>query len=940
MVNIFSKILDSNDKQIRRIAKIVSEINAIDDKKLTLDNLPKKTEKLQKEVLQNLKDILEKDSFSKEDVETIQSVLKTLIPQTFSYVRKAADLVASHRHFDVQLMGGIALFEGRLIELGTGEGKTLVATLPMVLYALLKKGAHMVTVNDYLARRDGEWCGYIYHALGLSTGVVTSAGGFKFVKDLTGIVSEDEIEKDAKSQPRLNQMHGLHLVPCSKKEAYACDITYCTNNELGFDYLRDNMSMHLQDMVMRSLFFCIVDEADSILIDESRTPLIISSPAQQSNDLYATFAQIVIQLNKDEHYTVNEKDRRVVITDSGIDTVEKILNVKNLWEDFLLAHHLENALSAKELFKNGSEYIVKDDQVLIVDEFTGRLMEGRRFAEGIHQAIEAKEGVHIQEESRTLATITFQNLFRLYPILAGMTGTALTEAEEFAKIYSIDVIVIPPHKTLIRKDHNDVVYKSESAKFRHVIDEIKERHEKGQPVLVGTISVERSEILSELLRREGLEHQVLNAKYHEKEAEIISHAGEKGQITISTNMAGRGTDITLGEGVKEIGGLAIIGTERHESRRIDNQLRGRAGRQGDPGESRFYISLEDNLMRIFGGARVASIMNSLKFDENIPLEFSIFSRQIESAQKKVENLNFDRRKQLVEYDDVLNTQREIIYKRRRFILTLFNNEVINEKISEERREYILDKAQAQVERMIDEHAAYGEIDDESFTSFMKDFALVIPTSLLAKIFEAAGTNHEEWEKLLLLGTKKLSTDKLKEQTRFLLDEAYNLCETVFTPQIFVEKNKQDMLRVIDILWMEHLDAIESLKETVGLSQYSQRDPLVEYKNQAYLLFENFIATVEAEIVLHLFNLEVVQQNIAPEIQITNEAQIEAILKGGEPQNVQKQFITNRPSGNSAPIKSTGKIGRNDPCPCGSGLKYKKCGEIHSPVHEARISKLA
>ena len=663
-MSFLDKIFDSNQKQLRKLGPFIEEISAKEEEISSL------TDSQIKDRISKLKGDGRKISDDK-----IPDFIDDNLVEVFALVREATKRVANIRHFDVQIMAGVALAQGKLTEVATGEGKTLIATLPLTLYSLLDRGAHIVTVNDYLARRDGEWCGHIYNFLGLSVGIITPSQAYRYA-------SLETLEKEGKSKDllksslpnvaKLNNMNGVFLVECSKKEAYACDITYGTNNDLGFDYLRDNLVYSKHDMVMRDLFFCIVDEADSVLIDEARTPLIISDPVVGETQKYILFARLASTLSEKDDYELDEKNQAVTLTESGIDKVERFLKLDDIWSDYSITYHLENALKAKAFFKKDDEYIIKDGKVVIVDEFTGRLMPDRRFSEGLHQAIEAKEGVEVLQESKTLATITFQNFFRLYKYLSGMTGTALTEAEEFFKIYKLDVIVIPTNKPNIRIDSPDRVYRNKKAKFNAVIEEIETLHSKGVPILVGTTSVEASEELSLMLKAKGISHSVLNAKYYDKEAQIISHAGEKSQVTIATNMAGRGTDIVLGEGVKELGGLHVIGTQRHESRRIDNQLRGRSGRQGDPGYTRFYVSLDDDLMRIFGGESVARILGGIGISEDIPIESRLITKQIESAQKKVEGHNFDIRKTLVDYDDIMNKHREVIYSRRRKFLNMMS----------------------------------------------------------------------------------------------------------------------------------------------------------------------------------------------------------------------------------------------------------------------------
>ncbi|MFZ5826690.1 MAG: preprotein translocase subunit SecA [Bacillota bacterium] len=838
--------------------------------------------------------------------------LEQLLPEAFAVVREASIRTTGKRHYDVQLIGGIVLHEGNIAEMKTGEGKTLVASLPLYLNALTGRGCHLVTVNDYLARVGRDDIGRIYKFLGMTTGLI---------------------------------VHGLNST--QRREAYACDITYGTNNEFGFDYLRDNMAMYPHDMVHREFHYAIVDEADSILIDEARTPLIISGPSGKPTELYFTFAKIAERLKKEEDYVVEEKERRIAPTEEGIAKVEKWLNIDHLYEgeNQQLAHYLNNAIKAKELFHLDKDYVVKDNEVVIVDEFTGRLMFGRRWSDGLHQAVEAKEGVKIEEETQTLATVTFQNYFRMYKKLAGMTGTALTEEEEFRKIYNLDSIAIPTNKPVIRIDHPDVVYKTIKAKFNAVADDVAERHKKGQPMLVGTVSIEKSEYLSQILTRRGIKHQVLNAKYHEREAEIIAQAGRFGSVTIATNMAGRGTDILLGgnpefaarqrmraeqmppelivvateygpsddpevqaardkyrqylkeeearckeEGdrVRAVGGLAVIGTERHEARRIDNQLRGRSGRQGDPGESRFYVALEDDLMRLFGGEMVANLMGKLGIEEDVPIDSPIVSRAIENAQKKVEARNFDIRKHVLNYDDVMNTQRELIYKQRRKVLE-----------GHDTREIALDAIRTMAEHVVQEgvpeEVYFEEWDPEILVSLAEEAGLPKGYLNTEALKEATEGIRKEAE-----GKKRLIEVIAAAATKAYEDKEQRLgAEMIRNLERFI------ILRTVDEKWMDHLDAMDGLREGVGLRAYGQKDPLIEYKMEAMAMFNDMTASIQRDLVRHLFTIEVAREPQRPRIMIESGAGASA-----EPRQ---------------PVRSAEKkVGRNDPCPCGSGKKYKFC----------------
>lgn len=778
--------------------------------------------------------------------------LDDLLPEAFAVVREAAKRVMGLRHFDVQLMGGCILHRGKIAEMRTGEGKTLVATLPAYLNALEGKGVHVVTVNDYLARRDSEDMGRVYRFLGLSVGLITH-----------------EMDYPA------------------RKAAYAADITYGTNNEFGFDYLRDNMVISLDQMVQRPLHYAIVDEVDSILIDEARTPLIISGPGAQSTSLYQVMADVAAKLREGEDYTVDEKQKTVAPTETGIAKTEKLLGVSNMYDgengvDY--SHQLMAALKAKALMHRDRDYVVKDGEVIIVDEFTGRLMFGRRYSEGLHQAIEAKEHVKVERESQTLATITFQNYFRMYDKLSGMTGTAKTEEQEFQKIYGLDVVVVPTNKPNIRIDYPDVIYKTRRAKYRAVANAIEELHKKGRPVLVGTTSIQQSEELSELLKKRGIEHNVLNAKFHEKEAEIVADAGQMGAVTIATNMAGRGTDIVLGDGVAELGGLHIIGTERHESRRIDNQLRGRCARQGDPGSTRFYLSLEDDLMRLFGSDNISGIMDKLGMEEDEPIEHKIVTRSIESAQKKVEARNFEIRKQVLEYDDVMNQQREVIYDQRRQIL---------EKA--DLKETVLDMASHIVDRSMDMYApkeAYSEDwDVKSLISYAEEF------------YAPAGFLKEE--KL-----QEMSRDELETFLHKVAVDYYNAREENNTAPIMRELENLVMLKVVDSHWMEHLDAMDALREGIGLRAYGQRDPLVEYKFEAYEMFEAMKEAIVDDVVRYMYRVNVVTQPV-----------VEDHLSEASTNNPNVDGSTETPK---EPVRNDSTVGRNDPCPCGSGKKYKNC----------------
>ena len=779
--------------------------------------------------------------------------LDDMLPEAFAVVREASRRVLGMRHFDVQMIGGICLHEGKIAEMRTGEGKTLVATLPVYLNALEGKGVHMVTVNDYLARRDSEWMGRVYRFLGLSVGLIAHDMDFP-----------------------------------ERKLAYASDVTFGTNNEFGFDYLRDNMVIHPQQMVQRDLHYAIVDEVDSILVDEARTPLIISGPGQKSTDMYAVMARAVAQLKEGEDYKLDEKQKTVAPSDEAVLKVERIVGIKNLYapENLELSHCFTAALRAKALMKRDRDYVVRDDEIIIVDEFTGRLMVGRRYSDGLHQAIEAKEGVKIQRESQTLASITFQNYFRMYDKLGGMTGTAKTEEDEFLKIYKLPVVVVPTNRPVQRVDEPDAIYKTKRAKYRAVGQAVEEIHKTGQPILIGTTSITQSEELSAILKKHGVEHNVLNAKYHEKEAEIIKDAGQKGAVTIATNMAGRGTDIQLGDGVQELGGLYILGTERHESRRIDNQLRGRAGRQGDPGRSKFYLSLEDDLLRLFASDNIASIMDRLGMDENDPIEHKLITRSIEHAQKKVEARNFDIRKHVLEYDDVMNQQREVIYAERRKIL---RGEDLKENIF-----FMLDKI---IESEMDQYAN-AKLYPEEWT--------------LDGLIEDAEKIYAPEGKLKKEELEAMSRDELEETLRKTAREAYAAREQLFGEENMRELEKVVMLRVVDNHWMEHLDRMDMLREGINLRAYGQRNPLVEYKIEALDMFEAMEAAIQNDIAKLMYRVSIVTQE---QQQLQDRLQTARASHGEESEAAEAK---------KKPVRNKSDVGRNDPCPCGSGKKYKNC----------------
>lgn len=875
-MSILKKIFGSNEREIKKLQPIVDQINALE----------KETRRLSDQELKD-KTLEFRDRISK------GATLDEILPEAFAVVREVADRVIGERHYDVQLIGGIVLHQGKIAEMKTGEGKTLTSTLAIYLNAISQKGVHVVTVNDYLAKRDCNWMGSIFYALGISTACIIHDASYVYEAK---IVDTDEVNIEMDN-----------LKPVSRREAYAADITYGTNNEFGFDYLRDNMVQSLEQMTQRELNFAIVDEVDSILIDEARTPLIISAPDSDSTKMYQQFARIVPRLKEKEDYELDEKMKAVTLTEKGIAKVEEILGMGNLYEPGKIGyvHHLEQSLKAQVLFKKDRDYVVKDGEVIIVDDFTGRLMQGRRYSEGLHQAIEAKEGVEVQKESRTLATITFQNYFRIYNKLSGMTGTASTSAEEFAKVYKLDVLEIPTNKNMIRKDLPDVVYKTEEGKFNAIVEEIKVTHQTGQPVLVGTIAIEKSEYLSALLERQGVPHQVLNAKFHEKEAAIIAGAGQKEAVTIATNMAGRGTDIKLGEGVKELGGLYIIGTERHEARRIDNQLRGRAGRQGDPGKSQFYVSLEDELMRRFGGDKMKSMMDSLGLPEDQPIQNGLISRTIENAQSKIEGYNFDMRKHVLDYDDVMNKQREVIYKKRKDILQ-----------AKEAKSEILHDIREELERIISVNCIDEEINWQ-LDNIVSETGNIFPV----------GADQKKQLEIIRDDKSKNEAEKINLMMEYLMGEAktlYNQKEKEVSEGNMRQVEKAVILQTIDSLWMDHLDQIDYMRQGIGLRGYGQRDPLVEYKREAFDMFSHLMESIRSTIVRTIFRVQMMANAQ------TNEAQSRNLQFRGADQDMSQFGAVKEQAGEKSeptvqkPIINDNKVGRNDPCPCGSGKKFKKC----------------
>ncbi len=810
-MSIFKKMFgDANEKYLKRLQPIIEKINSLEPEieKLSNENLKEKTSEFKRRLKKG-------------------EALDNLIPEAFALVREASKRTLKQRHYDVQLIGGIVLHQGKIAEMKTGEGKTLAATLPLYLNALEEKGAHLITVNDYLARRDTIWMGQIYHLLGLSVACITHDSAFLYDPEYKKPTEQEDETRDELGSFKIIEDY---LKPVSRKEAYSADITYGTNNEFGFDYLRDNMAYDLENQVQRGYRYAIIDEIDSILIDEARTPLIISGPSEESTEKYYQFTKMVQKLKLEEDYTLDEQTKSVVITEKGQEKIVGMLD-SDPWaeNDITATHQLESALKAKTYFVRDQNYVVKEGKVIIVDEFTGRLMPGRRWSGGLHQAVEAKEGLQVQKESKTFATVTFQNFFRMYDKLSGMTGTAATSAEEFDKVYNLEVIIVPTNRPLIRENLSDRIYKNLDAKFKAVVEEIKKRHQKGRPLLVGTVSIENNERLGKLLEREGIPHQILNAKHHEKEGEIIAQTGRLGTVTIATNMAGRGVDIILGgnppdkeeqEKVIKLGGLHIIGTERHEARRIDNQLRGRAGRQGDPGSSQFFVSLEDDLMRVFGGDRIKSLLETLKIPEDQPIEAKMISRAIESSQAKVEGLNFDARKHILEYDDVMNKHREVFYKK---------------------RQEVLEKAQK------------GKLKKD-----------------ILEMVKKAGFTEEDYGK-----KEKEAGEKNMRRIEKLV-----------------------YLKVLDTLWLEHLENMDRLRDSVSLRAYGQQDPLVEYKKEGHKMFREFLEIIETTIGRNILKAELQPPTFKSQMQ-------------------EQSIRSTKPSKKK-------KVGRNDPCPCGSGKKYKRC----------------
>lgn len=870
-MSILGKLFgSSNEGVIKKLQKRVDDINALE----------KEFEAKSQDQLKELT-VKWKSDLAGLDLDQTRKYLEDILPPAFAAVREAAKRTIGQRHYDVQLIGGMVLHSGSIAEMRTGEGKTLVATLPLYLNALTGRGVHLVTVNDYLSRWQASWMGQIYHYLGLSVASIQHDQAMLY--DPTYQPEEAEV-KALEAQTQGFVLDVKHMRPISRKQAYSADITYGTNNEYGFDYLRDNMVWDKLQMVQRDLYFAIVDEVDSILIDEARTPLIISAPDTDSTDKYYEFAKFVEKLEKDTDFNVDEKKRVATLTETGIAKLEKLLGVSNIYdkEGITTVHHIEQALRAKALFKKDVHYVVRAGEIVIVDEFTGRLMFGRRYSEGLHQAIEAKEGVKVQQESKTLATITFQNYFRIYTKLAGMTGTAETEAEEFHKIYNLEVVQIPTHRPMVRKDLPDQIFKNTEGKYKALAKAVKEIHSTGRPILIGTISIEKNELISQLLTQAGVPHEILNAKNNEHEAHIIAQAGRLGAVTLATNIAGRGVDIILGGNppdpaeqakIRDLGGLAVFGTERHESRRIDNQLRGRAGRQGDPGSSQFFLSAEDDLMRLFGGERVGKLMATMGIADDEPIQHSLISKSVESAQRKIEGLNFDTRKHVLEYDDVMNKQRQIVYGKRKQIL--------------EKSETLAEEIQSLINKEIEDLVNYHL----SLDSFDPQQVYVDATQFLPVKKEEIKDTQDSFAII----------DDLKE----IAQREYKAKSEKIGREAMVQLEKFVFLRTVDQLWQEHLDTMEHLRDSVRLRGYGQRDPLQEFKNEGFTLFQRLLDDINKNVVYTIFKVDVVQQ---PAQRIPN----------NDPVNKE--------------------IGRNDPCPCGSGKKWKKCGMLNTPEHQKLMSQ--
>lgn len=979
MLNLIKNLFSGNEQELNKARKIVTQINQLEPEiqALSYEQMQEKIAKVRAEISEINKQIPDSEKTSLRRIDRskklatnelkIQQILWEFMPQMYAMVREVMNREFNRRHYDTQLLAGVVLAQGqRLTELKTGEGKTQVFQLPLFLFALAGRGAHLITVNDYLARRDGEYAGMVAEKLGLSVGVITPGGaaykviGNDAVKELKGEAEYAEIM--AVKQPGMADLKGIRLLPVDKKLAYECDITVGVNNEFGFDYLRDNMAVTKDQLVQRELYFCVVDEADSVLIDEARTPLIISALPEESDvGMYTKFAKIASKMVENEDYTVDHKQgKSIVMTEAGLEKAEKALNVDNLWADYKLVHHLENAVKAKAIYNKDDDYIVRDGEVLIVDTFTGRIMPGRRFSEGIHQALEAKEGVTVQQENLTMATITFQNYFRLYKWLVGGSGTIMTEAEEFYKIYNLESVEVPTHRKVIRQDMPDYIYRTEDIKFKAVAKEIKERHEKGQPVLVGTTSVAKSELLSGYLDDLGVPHEVLNAKYHEREAQIVAQAGRRGAVTVATNMAGRGTDIPLDEETKALGGLAVLGTERHEARRIDNQLRGRSGRQGDPGYTRFYVSLEDTIMKIIGGDLMERMVGGL-MQNDAPIELGLISRNIESAQKRIEGYNFDARKNVVDYDDVLNKHREVFYSRRYRLLRLtdeasdLNAEASKQEAAKQELLSITKEMfNEQIAGIVNTYAPSGsklseEQDVKDFVTQILDFA---QDTYIADLFDIARDKdlaHELANKFRSQKAEYIREELEKVFTKALNQKAEELGKD------FGQALKVIGLEAMNRQWMEHLEIMSDIRQGIGLQQHAQRDPLTEYKTIGFQRFTMLLDAINSRITKSILKLNKVDPNAlrTPQQVITNENEVADILTGDREiyagssnlnsvlskagNAIQRQQQVAQAAGGTATLNKGPKVGRNDACPCGSGKKYKNCGLLNTEEHKQNMA---
>jgi preprotein translocase subunit SecA len=985
MISRFTKVFDRSNRALKSVDPSFKKFQSFREsaKKMSNADMKSRISEIKAEFKTLLKDVPEEAMKSlrqfRRDEANIPEYEKKIfakifdvMPEVYAYIDEVFARKSGHPFHDVQIKAAMVLAKGqRLVEMKTGEGKTRTFVLPLALYSLVGRGAHLATVNDYLSKVGGEYVGHFLYELGISVGIITPSASYKFIGDdeLELYKGKEAVEKRKKQALEIDRMEGLNLLEIPKRMAYEMDVTYGTNNEFGFDYLRDNMANSIDRMVQRELYFCVIDEADSILIDEARTPLIISGIPQESDtEKYSRFASAVAKLEEDSDYTVDFKSNSVMLTERGIKKLEEILEIPNLWDDFSMVYHLDNALRAKALFIKGDKYIVKNGEVLIVDEFTGRIMKGRRYSEGLHQAIEAKEGVPIKQETKTFATITFQNFFRLYKVLCGGSGTIMTEQEEFYKIYGLESIEIPTNKPNIRIDHPDRVYKTMEAKFRAVVDDVVEKNKIGRPVLIGTASVEKSELLSQMLDQAGIKHEVLNAKYHDRESRIIAKAGKKGAVTVATNMAGRGTDIVVGGGVRgddlwkeiiEMGGLYVIGTERHDSRRIDNQLRGRTGRQGEPGETRFYVSMEDQIMRVLGGEMMARILNMIRIEDDQPIEMKILSKQIESAQKRIEGIHFDSRKNVVEYDDVMNQHREVFYSIRRNFLTLADNALgkfrIGQKVIDinsvekksfqkdlEKRmilakrkldDFIESKLYAEAERIIDLNLK-SDIKKDYLEELVSDILKFIPEKIWIDEFKLSGSNLSE--EILNILNKYKKTEDIKKYFKTVVKKIFERKKAEFGKDLYVI-TKVITLRNYDIKWVDHLEIMKDIREGVRLQGYAQKNPLVEYKNKAFEVFNSFILSINSEVAkafLKVRRMEPQNESISVGKQlITNRSQIEDIVTGDREMHLTSNSSLNR--------KANSRVAANSNIKSASTVKRKVYGRnerVNVKYHDGKIIK--